>query len=156
MVGCDKLKIPAEVVHKARKRLEDDTNKRFQELSPKVQQLQEAIKATADAIAADKKGVEIREQYFNDLHAKLWATLQAVGDERSATTIETQNVLQDAQELREEGYRLANQLDLIRNDKFSASVQQKMLEDELTRLEENRNRLEQRQAQLKQQLDSGY
>ena len=61
-----------------------------------------------------------------------------------------------AQDRREEGYRLSNQLELLRNDKFAALQQQKVLEFELIRLEENRQRLQRRQKQLKQQLGDGY
>ena len=79
-----------------------------------------------------------------------------MGDEFSAKTLETQDVMRLAQDRREEGYRLSNQLELLRNDKFAALQQQKVLEFELIRLEENRQRLQRRQKQLKQQLGDGY
>ena len=152
----DKAKVLAEAVLKSRKRLEDDLNKRQQELNPQAQPIQDAIKATVDTIAADAKGVEVREQNYNDTLAKLWTEVQTVGDEFSELTIQTQEKLRIAEERRDEGYRLSNQLDLLRNDKFAADEQRKVLEDELFRLEENKRRLQKRQIQLKDQLSLGY
>ncbi len=152
----EKTPILAEVVVKARKRLEDETNKKLQELSPQPGQLQDQIKATVETIAADKKGVEQREQSLNDLFQEYWNEMNTVGDEFSASTLQTQEVLKVSEERREEGYRLANQLAMLRNDKFAVSEQQKVLQDELTRLEENKQRLLRRQIQLKQQLGDSY
>jgi hypothetical protein len=109
-----------------------------------------------ETIAADAKGVDVREQNYNDTLAKLWTEVQTVGDEFSELTIQTQEKLRIAEERRDEGYRLTNQLDLLRNDKFAADEQRKVLEDELFRLEENKRRLQKRQIQLKDQLSLGY
>ena len=84
------------------------------------------------------------------------AALKDVGNQFSVATLETQDVLRVAQERREEGYRLANQLELLRNDQFAATQQQKVLEGELLRLEENQRRLERRQTTLKKQLGDDY
>ena len=103
-------------------------------------------------IPIDKAGVESREKSFNDRIQQLWDEMQAIGNQFSALTIQTQDVMRVGQERREEGYRLSNQLEILRNDKFAAAEQQRVLEDELVRLEENKRRLERRQNQLKQQL----
>ena len=153
---AEKTPILPEVILKARKRLDDETNKTLQALQPEPAQLEKAIQDTVDSIVADKKGVELREQNMSDLYQKEWNELNTVGDEFSATTIQTQDVLRVAEERREEGYRLANQLDLLRNDNFSMAEQQKVLEDELIRLQGNRKRLQDRQIQLKKQLGDDY
>lgn len=147
-----KKPILAEVVIDARKKLEQETNSRINELSPQPQQLEEAIKATKESIAADKLGVEAREQSLSDDFQQTWQLLEAVGDQYSKLTIETQDVLKVGQERREEGHRIANQLAILRNDQFAAVEQKNKLADELVRLEENRQRLQRRQKQLKQQL----
>ena len=153
---ADKSKVLAEALLKARKRLEDDTNKRQQELNPQPQQIQDAINATVATIAADKKGVEAREQFYNEYLEKLVTEAQQIGDEFSELTIKSQDVLKVAEERRDEGYRIANQLSLLRNDKFAAEEQRKALENELTRIEDDRRRLQKRQSQLEKQLSNGY
>ncbi len=152
----DKTPILAEAVLKSRKRLEEDANKKFQELSPQPQLIQDAIKKQMELIPIDKQGVEVREQNFNQLIQQLWTDMQSVGNQFSELTVQTQEVLREAQLRREEGYRLANQVELLRNDKFAAIEQQKVLEDELIRLEENKRRLDRRKNQLKQQLGDSY
>jgi chromosome segregation ATPase len=153
---ADKKPVLAEVVLDVRKRIEQDTNNEINRLKPMPQQLQEAIKGVTDSIAADKVGVEIREQELTDRFQQLWQQLESVGDEFSKLTIETQDVMKVAQERREEGMRLSNQLQLLRNDSFAAEEQKKNLDNELIQLEENKRRLQHRQDQLKKQLSVGY
>ena len=151
-----KTPILAEVILKSRKRLEDDANKKMQELSPLVQPLTDRLAVIKKLIPEDDAGVQLRVKKYEEQIEKLVGQLKQVGDEFSAKTLETQDVMRLAQDRREEGYRLANQLELLRNDKFAALQQQKVLEFELIRLEENRQRLERRQKQLKQQLGDTY
>ena len=151
-----KTQILAEVVLKSRKRLEDDANKKLQELTPQVQPLTERLALIKKLIPEDDAGVQFRIKKYEEQIEKLVAQLKQVGDEFSVKTLETQEVMRLAQDRREEGYRLANQLELLRNDKFAALQQQKVLEFELIRLEENRQRLQRRQKQLKQQLGDKY
>jgi hypothetical protein len=152
----DKTPILADAVLKTRKKLEEEANKKLQELSPQPQQAEDVLKALKETIPVDKAGVEAREKSYNDRIQQLWAQIQNIGNEFSATTIETQNVLRVAEERRGEVYRLSNQLELLRNDAFEAIEQQRVLEDERVRLEENRRRLKRRQNQLRQQLNEGY
>ena len=151
-----KTPILAEVILKSRKRLEDDANKKMQELNPQVQPLTDRLALIKKLIPEDDAGVQFRIKKYEEQIEKLVAQLKQVGDEFSAKTLETQDVMRLAQDRREEGYRLSNQLELLRNDKFAALQQQKVLEFELIRLEENRQRLQRRQKQLKQQLGDGY
>jgi chromosome segregation ATPase len=151
-----KTPILAEAVLKSRKRLEDDANKKLQELSPQVQPLTERLALIKKLIPEDDAGVQARVKKYEEQIEKLVSQLKQVGDEFSIKTLETQDVMRLAQDRREEGYRLANQLELLRNDKFAALQQQKVLEFELIRLEENRQRLQRRQKQLKQQLGDKY
>ena len=151
-----KTPILAEVILKSRKRLEDDANKKMQELSPLVQPLTDRLAVIKKLIPEDDAGVQLRVKKYEEQIEKLVGQLKQVGDEFSAKTLETQDVMRLAQDRREEGYRLANQLELLRNDKFAALQQQKVLEFELIRLEENSHRLERRQKQLKQQLGDKY
>lgn len=152
----DKTPVLAEAVLKARKRLEDDANKKLQELTKQPEDLQALLKTMKELIPADKQGVEIREQKITERIQQLWAEMQTIGNQFSELTIQTQEILGIAQVRREEGYRLSNQVEMLRNDKFAAIEQQKVLEFELIRLEENKRRLERRQSQLKQQLGDGY
>ena len=148
----DNKPILAEVVLDVRKRLEQDANNRLNELKPLPQQLDESIKATTESIVVDRAGVEKREQELGATLQDLWEQTEVVGDQFSKLTIETQDVMKVAQERREEGMRLSNLLQLLRNDHFAAEEQRKALDDELVRLEENKRRLQRRQDQLKQQL----
>lgn len=152
----DKTPVMAEVVLKARKRLEEEANKKLQELSPIPEQEENRRKAIVEMIPVDRAGVEVREKQLNNRILQLWEEIQTIGDQFAALTIQSQEIMRVAEERRGEGYRLANQLELVRNDKFAAAVQQRVLEDELVRLEDNKRRLERRQNQLKQQLDDGY
>ena len=151
-----KTPVLAEVILKSRKRQEEDANKKLQELSPQVQPLQERLALIKKLIPEDEAGVQARNKKYEEQYEKLVSQLKEVGNQFSAKTLETQDVMRLAQDRREEAYRLANQLELLRNDKFAAQQQQKVLEDELTRLAENRQRLERRQKQLKQQLGDNY
>lgn len=151
-----KTPVMAEVVLAARKRLEEEANKKFQELSPIPQMEQDRLKAIVETIPVDKAGVETREKNFNARIQQLWDEIQAIGNEFAALTLQTQDVLRVGEERRGEVYRLSNQLELLRNDKYAAGVQQRVLEDELIRLQENERRLERRQNQLKKQLNEGY
>ena len=128
----------------------------MQELNPQVQPLTDRLALIKKLIPEDDAGVQFRIKKYEEQIEKLVAQLKQVGDEFSAKTLETQDVMRLAQDRREEGYRLSNQLELLRNDKFAALQQQKVLEFELIRLEENRQRLQRRQKQLKQQLGDGY
>jgi hypothetical protein len=148
----DKTPVLAEAVVKSRKRLEEDANKKFQELSGRVQPLTDLLALIKKLIPEDDAGVQARITNFDAYVQQLVVALKDVGNQFSATTLETQDVLRVAQERREEGYRLSNQLELLRNDKFAALQQQKVLEDRLIRLEENRARLQRRQKTLKTQL----
>ena len=152
----EKTPVLAEVILKARKRLEDDANKKFQELSPQVQQLTDLRDRFRKLIPEDTAGVQVRIKNYENQTQQLIAALKDVGNQFSVATLETQDVLRVAQERREEGYRLANQLELLRNDQFAATQQQKVLEGELLRLEENQRRLERRQTTLKKQLGDDY
>ena len=151
-----KTPVLAEVILKSRKRQEEDANKKLQELNPQVQPLQERLALIKKLIPEDEAGVQARIKKYEEQVEKLVSQLKEVGNQFSAKTLETQDVMRLAQDRREEAYRLANQLELLRNDKFAAQQQQKVLEDELTRLAENRQRLERRQKQLKQQLGDNY
>lgn len=151
-----KSPVMADSVVAARKRLEEDANKKLQELSPQPELLQQQLKVVTELIPVDKAGVEVREKNNNVQIQKNADNIQAIGSEFSAQTLETQRVMRVAQERREEIYRLQNQLELLRNDSSAASDQQRVLEDELVRLKENKRRLERRQNQLKQQLNDGY
>ena len=153
---ADKTPIIADVVLKSRKKLEDETGKKLQELTPQVQPLQDFLALQKKLIPEDEAGVQVRFAKIDERIQQISASLKDVGNQFSATTIQTQDVLRVASERREEAYRLANQLEILRNDKFAASQQQKGLEDELVRLQENRRRLERRNEQLKQQLGDDY
>ena len=147
-----KTPVLAEVVLKARKRLEDDANKKLQELQPQVQPLTDYLALVKKLIPEDDAGVHVRIKGYEAQIEQLVGALKEVGNRFSAKTLETQDVMRLAQDRREEIYRRSNQLEMLRNDKFSASEQLKALEDELTGLEENRRRLQRRQKLLKTQL----
>lgn len=149
---ASKTPILAEVVLKARKRLEDDANKKIQELSPQIQPLTDYLAIVKKLIPEDDAGVHVRIKTYEAQIEQLVGALKELGNRFSAKTLETQDVMRLAQDRREEGYRRSNQLEMLRNDKFSASEQLKALEDELTGLEENRARLQRRQKLLKTQL----
>ena len=131
----DKTPVLAEVVLKSRKRLEEEANKKFQELSPQVEPLTNLLALIKKLIPEDDAGVQVRIKNYETQIQQLVAMLKEIGNQFSVATLQTQDVLRVAQERREEIYRLSNQLELLRNDKFSAEQQQKVLEDELVRFE---------------------
>jgi len=147
-----KTPVLAEVVLKARKKLEEDANKKIQELQPQVQPLTEFLALEKKLIPEDDAAVHVRIKNYESQIEQLVAALTDVGNRFSALTLETQDVMKLAQDRREEVYRRSNQLEMLRNDKFLASEQLKALEDELTGLKESRSRLQRRQKLLKTQL----
>jgi hypothetical protein len=152
----EKTSVAAEIVVKSRKRLEDDANKRLQELTPQVTPLKNFLAYVKKTIPEDDKGVHVRFENIEARVKQLQAQLNTVGTQFSQATIQTQEVLNVAQDRREEAYRLSNQLDMMRTDQFSTEVQEKALKYELESLKENRRRLERRKIQLKQQLGESY
>jgi hypothetical protein len=76
------------------------------------------------------------------------AEIARISDEILAAVNEVQRIRALGQERREEGYRLKNQLELLRNDLSVATTQRKSLEEEELRLKEILQRLERRNRQL--------
>jgi hypothetical protein len=109
---ASKTPIMAEVVLKSRKRLEDDTNKKLQELSPQVQPLIDRLALIKKLIPEDDAGVQARIKKYEEQVEKLVSQLKEVGNEFSVATLQTQDVMRLAQDRREE-----NRLRLERRQK---------------------------------------
>lgn len=142
----------AEAVVAARKRQLENATKRKGELEQKVAQIKPIIDQIKALIPPDATGVKARSDAYDKQLALMNAATQTASTEITAKSGEIQQTRKTGQERREEGFRLTNQLELLRNDLFAAVRQQKALEDELVRAEENLKRLQRREAQLKQQV----
>ena len=100
-----KTPVLAEVILKSRKRQEEDANKKLQELNPQVQPLQERLALIKKLIPEDEAGVQARIKKYEEQVEKLVSQLKEVGNQFSAKTLETQDVMRLAQDRREEAYR---------------------------------------------------
>lgn len=145
--------VMAEAVVAARKRQVEDATKAEAELSKEVARLQPIIKEIKDLIPPDKAGMAARAQFLDKLLTKISGDIQTTTQEIATKATAIQQIQKTAQERRDEGFRLKNQLELMRNDLFVSQAQQKILEDELVRVEENQKRLERRSEQLQKQVE---
>ncbi len=141
----------AEAVVAARARQLKDAKDQQTQLTQKIDQLKPVIANIKAMIPVDEAGVKARSETFEKQIDELNVAIKAATTDFTAKGGEIQQTRKTAQERREEGFRLKNQLELLRNDLFAAEKQQKALEDELVRAEENLKRLERREKQLKQQ-----
>lgn len=145
----------AEAVTKAKAQQVTAANNRLKELTEKREQLEPLTKAALEAITADEQGLKVREQALVAQVEAVNAEIARLSDEILAAVNEVQRIRALGQERREEGYRLKNQLELLRNDLSVATVQRKSLEEEELRLKEILQRLQRRNRQLTDSTGSG-
>lgn len=141
----------AEVVVAARKQQVTTARAEETRLQAEVARLQPLIKEYKDLGPPDQKGLMLRAQNLDAMLTKISENIQQVTQEIATKAAAIQQIQKTAQERREEGFRLKNQLELLRTDLFAAVEQRRILEDELVRVEENLKRLERRGELLKQQ-----
>ena len=142
----------AEAIVAARQQQLKDAKEKQTQLEQKIAQTKLIIDQIKSLIPFDEAGAKARSDTYDKQLAQLNSQLQAASAEITAKAGEIQQTRKTGQERREEGFRLKNQLELLRNDLFATVKQQKALEDELIRAEENLKRLERREKQLKQQV----
>lgn len=143
----------AEVVVAARKKQVDDAKAEETRLTNEVARLQPIIKEIKDLIPPDKAGMAARAQFLDKLLTKISSEIEKTTQDIATKAAAIQQIQKTTEERRNEGFRLKNQLELMRTDLFAAMAQQKILEDELVRVEENLRRLERRSEQLKNQVE---
>jgi chromosome segregation ATPase len=143
----------ADAVIAARKKLLDDTKAEETRLNGEIAKIQPMIKEIKDSIPPDKAAMVVRVQMLDKSLDQITAEIETVTKEIAAKAAAIQLVQKTAEERRDEGFRMRNQLELLRTDLFAAVEQQKILEDELVRVEENLKRLERRGGQLQKQVD---
>ena len=145
----------AEAVVAARQQQLKDAKERQTQLEKRIADIKPVIAQIKALIPTDEAGVKARSDAYDKQLAQMNGAIQTATTEITTKAGEIQQTRKTGQERREEGFRMANQLELLRNDLFAAVKQQKALEDELVRAEENLKRLQRREAQLKQQV-GGY
>ncbi len=143
----------AEVIVAARKKQAEDAKAEETRLSGEVAKIQPLIKEMKDLIPLDQAGMAARAQLLDKLLTKISEEIQTVTQEIATKAAAIQQLQKTAQERRDEGFRLKNQLELMRTDLFVAQAQQRILADELVRVEENLKRLERRGEQLQKQVE---
>lgn len=141
----------AEVIVAARKKQLDDAKAEETRLNGEVARLKPQIKEFQDLIPLDRDGMTARAQALDKDLTKISEEIQTVTQAIATKAAAIQQIQKTAEERRDEGFRLKNQLELMRTDLFVAKAQQKILEDELVRVEENLKRLERRGEQLQKQ-----
>jgi chromosome segregation ATPase len=146
-------RVLAEVVVAARKKHVEDAKAEDARLAGEIARLTPLIKDVKDLIPPDEAAMKARMERLDKTLTMISDEIQKVTQEIAAKALAIQAIQKTAQERRDEGYRLKNQLELMRNDMFVAQAQQRILEDELVRVEENLKRLERRNEQLKKQVE---
>jgi len=122
-------------------------------LTAEVNRMEPLIKEIKALIPPDRAGMAVRAGMLEKTLTQISAEIQTVTQEIANKAAAIQQVQKIAQERRDEGFRLKNQLELMRTDLFVAQQQQRILEDELVRVEENLKRLERRGKQLQSQVE---
>src|SRR6202012_4364024 len=93
----------------------------------------------------DEAGLTARSLALVKSLEQINTSIAAATEAFNAKSIAIKQIHDVTKERREEGFRLNNQLEILRSDLFAAQVQQKALEDELVRVEENLKRLQRRE-----------
>lgn len=145
----------AEAVVKARQEQAKLASDKLAQLTQQITTIKPQIEAIKSLIPPDDAGVKKRSESYEKHLEKLNADLLVATTEFTTKGSEIQQTRRTGQERREEGFRMKNQLELLRNDLFAAEKQKKVLADELVRMEEYLKRLQRREALLKEQV-GGY
>ncbi|MEX0701067.1 MAG: hypothetical protein WD069_03140 [Planctomycetales bacterium] len=138
----------ADAIIKAQANIQDQYKKRIDALDQQIALTEQAIQGFQAATVVDREALQRREA---ELVALLEAAQKQIEDltnqgdaqSRQATAIQT-----TARDRREDGYRLANQLETIRAEQHRWLSQKKILVDRLVRLRQSIASLERRQARL--------
>ena len=144
----------AETVVNARQRQLKDAKEKETALLTEIEKIKPQIAQIKALIPQDQAGLVARAQILDKLLGELNEAIQTATAAFTAKATEIQQIRKTGEERREEGFRLKNQLELLRTDLFVAQAQQQILEGELVRVEENLKRLQRREQQLKQQVGS--
>ena len=144
----------AEAVVSARQRQVKDAKDKEAALQAEIDKIKPQINEIKALIPIDQAGLVARSELLDKLLTKLNEEIQTTSAAFTTKATEIQQIRKTGEERRDEGFRLKNQLELMRTDLFVAQAQQKILEDELVRVEENLKRLQRREQQLKQQVGS--
>lgn len=143
----------AEVVVGARKQQVADAKEKESELNKEIARIKPLIDEMRALIPPDQAGLVIRAQMLDKILTQLSEQIQATTQGIASKAAAIQVIQKTTQERREEALRLRNQLELMRTDLYVAQAQQKLLEVELVRVEENLKRLERRGEQLQKQVE---
>lgn len=143
----------SEVIVKARDKQVKDAKEEETRLQAEINRLKPMLEEIKALIPPDKAGMAARAQLLDKILTKISGDIHTTTQEIATKASAIQLIQKTAQERREEAFRLKNQLELLRTDLFVALAQQKILEDELVRVEENEKRLERRNEQLQKQVE---
>ena len=142
----------AEVVVGARKQQVADAKEKESELNKEIERIKPLIEEMRALIPPDQAGLVVRAQMLDKILTQLSEQIQATTQGIEAKAAAIRVIQKTTQDRREEALRLRNQLELMRTDLYVAQAQQKLLEVELVRVEENLKRLERRGEQLQKQV----
>ena len=143
----------AEVVVGARKQQVADAKEKESELNKEIARIKPLIEEMRALIPPDQAGLVVRAQMLDKILTQLSEQIQTTTQAITAKAAAIKVIQTTTQERREEALRLRNQLELMRTDLYVAQAQQKLLEVELVRVEENLKRLERRGEQLQKQVE---
>jgi hypothetical protein len=152
-VGPQGSTLLPEVIVAARKKQAEDAKAEQNRLAAEVARLKPIINEFKQLIPEDQAGLAARGVAMDKTLSRINEQIQAASADFTAKSAVIKQVQETIKERRDEGFRLKNQLELLRTDLFVAKVQQQALEDELVRVEENLKRLERREQQLKKQIE---
>jgi len=142
-----------EVVVKAREKQVTEAKAEDAKLAAEIARIKPIIAEFKALIPPDQAGLLARSAAMDKVLEQQDKATQAASAEFAAKSASIKQIDFTMKERREEGFRLKNQLELLRTDLNAALVQQKALEDELVEVEENLKRLERREQQLKKLVE---
>ena len=114
--------------------------------------LAEKIALSEKANDDDLKGMRTRETELVAEFKALQAKITAITKKIVTTTLESRTTRAEANDRREDVFRLQNQIEEIRTDRYRAIEQQKKLRDLLVRLRGSIARAQRRENQIKNLL----
>lgn len=137
-----------EAIVRAQDNIQKQYRQRIDALDQEIAQVKQEIEAYRADIAADREAVKRRQAELLALVEAADKQIEDLGKQADALSQQASAIESTAAVRREEGRRLATELELIKAEKHRWQSQKKVLEDRLVRLRQDIASLERRQAQL--------
>ncbi|MFH1301590.1 MAG: hypothetical protein ABIK07_11065 [Planctomycetota bacterium] len=138
----------AKVIVAAQKHKIQQQNEKIDLITKSIPPLQNAIKNWETINQVDREAMDVKAAELKQKISALDAAITQLANEGIKISQQTLEVNQEASERRADVFRLQDQIDEIRNEKYLAQEQQKTLRDYIARIEGKVQRLQRQKESL--------